>query len=62
MLTIEIINDQTGDIIEGNYDFRVKINNNTIHVGRIESHNRLSGWTGLISCLNRAVNGDKYDN
>ena len=75
MLRIEIVNDMTAHISEniatdpdgfeicilGNYDYKVFVNSKLVGKGRIESHNRLTGWEGLISCLNKAVNGDRFE-
>lgn len=55
MLVIKFVNDGTGDELEGNYDYKVQINNRTIAEGRIESHNRLTGWQGLVSCLAKSL-------
>ena len=55
MLNIKIVNDRTGDDIVGNYNYFVYINNKCIHIGRIENHNRISGWQGLVSCLSEVV-------
>ena len=51
MLIITFHNDGTGDTIEGNYDVTVYMNKGIIWKGRIENHNRLSGWEGLVKCL-----------
>jgi hypothetical protein len=59
MLTIEIVNDGTGDEVVGNYNYKVFINKEKIDSGRIEWHNRLSGWRGLISCLAEVVFPDE---
>ncbi len=72
MIKIIIVNDGSANIPEniahppgedefcivGNYDFKVFINSTLVRRGRIESHNRLTGWEGLISCLNKSVNGE----
>ena len=72
MLRIEIVNDGTCNtpkniafppdgepfVIAGNYDYKVFINNALVDVGRIEGHNRLTGWMGLLSDLNKEINGD----
>jgi hypothetical protein len=55
MLIITFHNDSTGDEIEGNYDYSVYINREKISEGRIENHNRLSGWEGLVSLLAKKV-------
>jgi len=55
MLNINIINDETGDEIIGNYDYYVSINDKLIKCGRLEDFNRLSGWQGLIAYLGEMV-------
>ena len=55
MLIITFHNDGTGDTIEGNYDVAVYMNKGIIWKGRIENHNRLSGWEGLVKCLSDKV-------
>ena len=55
MLEIKLVNDGTGDEIAGNYDYYVYVNEKLIARGRVENHNRLSGWEGLVSCLARRV-------
>ncbi len=74
MVRIEIVNDGTANIEEniahppkgkefciiGNYDYKVFINDKLVGKGRIENHNRLTGWVGLISCLDKVVNGDRF--
>ena len=75
MLRIEILNDGTANIPEntayppgeesfvivGNYDYRVFINDKLISEGKIYSHNRITGWQGLLSCLNMRVNGNRFE-
>ena len=48
MLIITFHNDGTGDVTEGNYNYEVYINKELIGLGRLEKHNRLEGWEGLI--------------
>ena len=74
MVRIEIVNDGTANIPEniatppngepfcllGNYDYRVFINTELVAKGRIKDHLRISGWQGLISCLERAINGERF--
>lgn len=55
MLQITFVNDGTGDLIEGNYDVVVSVNGEAIYKCRVENHNRLSGWPGLVSCLAKQV-------
>ena len=47
-------------VIVGNYDYRVFINDKLVGDGRVESHNRLTGWQGLLSCLDKEINGDRF--
>ena len=51
MLIITFHNDGTGDVLEGNYNIKVYINKTEIWNGRIEHHDRLTGWQGLIGML-----------
>jgi hypothetical protein len=51
MLHIKIINDGTGDVRVGNYDYEVLINNEVIAKGRIEAHDRADQWPSLIRKL-----------
>jgi len=58
MLIITFVNDGTGDEIEGNYKWKVMINTKLLAEGTIKSHNRLSGWEGLVKYFARAVDGE----
>lgn len=60
MLRIEIINDDSGDDLVGNYDYCIYINSQLISKGRIEEHLRTSGWQGLLSCLDKKINKDRF--
>jgi len=51
MLILKIHNDSTGDKLIGNYNYSVFVNYDKIAEGRIENHNRLNGWEGLIQKL-----------
>lgn len=53
MLIITFHNDSTGNPPDeiGNYDYTVYVNKRKIHAGRIEGHDRSSGWEGLVSDL-----------
>jgi hypothetical protein len=57
MLTINFVNDGTAEFapIEGHYNYVVLVNGKEIARGRVEKHNRLSGWQGLVSCLAKNV-------
>lgn len=58
MLIIMFLNDGTGDEIEGNYKWKVMINQRTLAEGTIKGHNRLSGWEGLIKYFANALSGE----
>ncbi len=60
MLAILFLNDGTGDDIEGNYKWKVKINDTVLAEGEIKSHNRLSGWQGLVKYFAENIPG-RYD-
>ena len=51
MLIIQIHNDGTGNGVLANYDYSVYVNRDKIAEGRVENHNRLLGWEGLIQQL-----------
>jgi len=57
MLKIFFINDKTGDPPElvGNYNYVVMINDKVLAKGRIEDHNRLTGWEGLVKLFAEEV-------
>jgi len=55
VLLIKIVNDGTGDKIWGNYNYEVFVNKTKIANGRIEDHNRLSGWESLVRLLAEKV-------
>ncbi len=61
MLAILFLNDGTGDVIEGNYKWKVKINDTVLAEGEIKSHNRLSGWQGLVKYFAESI-PTKFDN
>ncbi len=76
MLRIEIVNDGTANKVPeniayppneepycmiGNYDYRVFINDVLIDQGRLEDCFRFHGWKGILSCLDKTVNGDVFD-
>lgn len=48
MLVLEIVNDGTGSKEIGNYNYRVYINHEVIHTGRLEGYNRRLGAKWLI--------------
>ena len=53
MLTITFVNDKTGDFKIGNYDYEVFVNANKVAKGRIENHDRTSGWQGIVDDLSK---------
>lgn len=51
MLTIKIVNDETGTNEIGNYDYVVKVNFREIARGKVHGHNRVNGWQELIKII-----------
>jgi len=49
VLTITILNDQTGTVEIGNYTNRVVVNRDVIAEGRIDGHKRELGWVSLVA-------------
>ena len=75
MLRIEIVNDGTANrdpenmayppndepfCIVGNYDYKIFVNQKVVASGRLEGFNRITGWPGLLSFLNKEINGDRF--
>ena len=74
MIRIDIVNDGTANIPEniahppgrdpfyilGNYKYKIYANATLLHEGRLEDHLVLSGWEGLISLLDKDVNGERF--
>lgn len=50
MLTIQIINDGTGDRF-GSYDYDVLVDGRIIAQGHVTGHDRLKGWPDLIHLI-----------
>jgi hypothetical protein len=48
MLSIEFLNDGTGDEETGNYRWAVRVNGITLIAGQLKGHNRHTGWEGLV--------------
>lgn len=59
MLWVKIVNDGTGDMIEGNYNVQVGINEMIVYETRIEYFNRLIGWKGLLQVLSENLDNCK---
>jgi len=61
MLKICFLNDGTGEPSElvANYDYVVTINDKVLAKGRIERHNRLTGWEGLVRLFSKKVCGEE---
>lgn len=51
MLLIKIVNDGTGDVRIGNYNYEVLVNEEVIAKGRIEAHDRSERWPSLLRKL-----------
>jgi len=58
MLAIMFLNDGTGNDIEGNYKWKVMLNQRVLAEGTLKGHNRLSGWEGLVKYFARALDGE----
>lgn len=61
MLAVIFVNDSTGDMDNGNYNYRVMVNKDVIAVGRVEGHNRNTGWQGLIKKLAKQIPTKRED-
>ena len=61
MLTIRIHNDGTGDVVKGNYDWEVWVNQNIIDAGRVEGHFRSDGWEQLLRRIASVSEDAKYN-
>lgn len=59
MLTIELINDGTGNERRANYRYRVLVNGRELASGVVKDHDRTTRWWGLISDLARQVERDQ---
>ncbi len=69
MLKILLVNDGIGKRVimpdnstyqlTGNYSYKVYVNNKCIAEGRVEGHDRITGWQGLLHDLDLAVNSKK---
>ena len=55
MLWLEIVNDGTGDVNFGNYNFKVGVNNKILEVGRVEGFNRHWGYNSLIKTVTEII-------
>jgi len=51
MLSIQCINDRTGDDLSANYDYIIYVNMIEIARGRLEGHNRNDGWAALLKAI-----------
>ena len=61
MLTIRIHNDGTGDVVKGNYDWEVWVNQDKIDAGRVEGHYRKDGWEQLLRRIASVSEDAKYN-
>jgi len=61
MLIIKIKNDETGDVVKGNYDWEVWVNQNIIDAGRVEGHFRSDGWEQLLRRIASVSEDAKYN-
>jgi hypothetical protein len=51
VLTVRLHNDGTGSNASANYDATVRVNDKLIWQGRVEGHDRDSGWPTLLRQL-----------
>lgn len=51
MLMIFIHNDGTGPENHSNYEYEVRVNDETIERGTLKDHDRADGWRALVSQL-----------
>ena len=51
MLTLTIINDETGTHKKANYKYYVFINSNMIEQGEVKGHDRDKGWKKLVEMI-----------
>ena len=61
MLIIKIKNDGTGDVVKGNYDWEVWVNQDVIDAGRVEGHFRSDGWEQLLRRIASVSEDAKYN-
>lgn len=59
MLIIRLHNDGTGSDESANYNAEVRVNLDTIWLGRVEGHNRADGWPTLLRLLADATEEGK---
>lgn len=57
MMTVEIVNDMTGNSEVGNYDVRVLVNGFEIWSGRVEGHRRADDWPELLAKIAGRASG-----
>lgn len=60
MLAIVFVNDGTGDIYEGNYDYKVFINKTCLAEGKLNGHDRRLGWKGLAQHFSDHIKDKVY--
>lgn len=51
MLTINIVNDQTGTDSAANYKYTVAVNDMVIEQGRVTGHDRADNWRKLVKLV-----------
>ena len=61
MLTVKIINDGTGDITVGHYNYEVAINNTVLYSGRVENFKRSKLIQGLLEVVADDVRYKHYN-
>ena len=58
MLIIKIVNDGTGDKINGSYNYEAYINNTLIESGYVKQHKRAWGWKALLRKMSKVPRED----
>jgi len=59
MLAILFLNDGTGNVVEGNYKWKVMINKNVLAKGELKRYDRRGGWQGLVKNFAASLEEDK---
>ena len=61
MLIITIQNDKSGTLKNRNYNYSVYANTHKLGTGRIEGHDPINGWQGLVAQLAERVHDTRLN-
>lgn len=61
MLTIEFLNDKTGDETVAHYAVWIKVNGRVLTTLRVEGHDRGTGWQALVKRFAAELTGDESE-